>query len=251
MQHHFKARHTAAKERMRKGFTLIELLVVIAIIAILAAILFPVFARARENARRASCQSNLKQIGLGVMQYTQDYDERFPLAWNVYGDATVRPYGWADSLEPYLKSEQIFKCPSGTGTVSSNPTQAGYATYSYNMMLTNDANGTVNAGKSLAVLTQPTLTVMNMDDSTTSARSWEWGCKIGAACTTTTGGPALAKIGAAKRHLDGANFSFCDGHVKWYKAANDDTMANVYNSITPSSGTGVVSGNNPTFNPTP
>ena len=64
----------------KKGFTLIELLVVIAIIAILAAILFPVFARARENARRASCQSNLKQISLGVMQYTQDYDERLPLA---------------------------------------------------------------------------------------------------------------------------------------------------------------------------
>lgn len=63
----------------RRGFTLIELLVVIAIIALLAAILFPVFARARENARRASCQSNLKQIGLSVVQYTQDYDETFPL----------------------------------------------------------------------------------------------------------------------------------------------------------------------------
>src|SRR5687768_5924591 len=62
-----------------KGFTLIELLVVIAIIAILAAILFPVFARARENARRSSCQSNLKQIGLGFAQYTQDYDEKMPI----------------------------------------------------------------------------------------------------------------------------------------------------------------------------
>ena len=68
----------------RSGFTLIELLVVIAIIAILAAILFPVFARARENARRTSCVSNLKQIGLGIMQYTQDYDERYPLpVWQV------------------------------------------------------------------------------------------------------------------------------------------------------------------------
>src|SRR5471032_187855 len=70
-----------------KGFTLIELLVVIAIIAILAAILFPVFARARENARRASCQSNLKQIGLGFQQYSQDYDERFPIALSSAGNA--------------------------------------------------------------------------------------------------------------------------------------------------------------------
>ena len=68
----------AGDTRKKFGFTLIELLVVFAIIAILAAILFPVFARARENARRASCQSNLKQIGLGIMQYTQDYDEKMP-----------------------------------------------------------------------------------------------------------------------------------------------------------------------------
>ena len=240
-------RMRSERRRRRNGFTLIELLVVIAIIAILASILFPVFARARENARRTSCASNLKQIGLGVLQYTQDYDERFPLAWNSYSDATVRPRGWADAIEPYLKSEQIFKCPSASGAVSSDPSQTGYASYSYNMMLTNDANGTLNSGKSLAVLTQPTLTVLNMDDSVTSARSWEWGCKIGAACTTATGGPALAKTGAAGRHLDGSNFSFCDGHVKWYKAASSDTLANVYNSITP----GSTSKDNPTFNPTP
>ncbi|MFA4044255.1 MAG: hypothetical protein HZRFUVUK_001041, partial [Candidatus Fervidibacterota bacterium] len=77
------------KRRMHRGFTLIELLVVIAIIAILAAILFPVFARAREKARQASCQSNLKQIGLAIFQYAQDYDERLPLAW--YGPGT--PWG--------------------------------------------------------------------------------------------------------------------------------------------------------------
>lgn len=70
--------HNADRSKGSKGFTLIEILVVIAIIALLAAILFPVFARARENARRTSCASNLKQIGLGIMQYTQDYDERMP-----------------------------------------------------------------------------------------------------------------------------------------------------------------------------
>lgn len=92
----------------RKGFTLIDLLVVIAIISILAAIPFPVFARARENARRSSCQSNLKQIGLGFMQYSQDYDEKFPLARpGAAGTAT-----WDVSLQPYLKSTQILVCPS-------------------------------------------------------------------------------------------------------------------------------------------
>jgi len=121
-------RRTAAR-----GFTLIELLVVIAIIAILAAILFPVFARARENARRASCQSNLKQIGLGFLQYSQDYDERLPFVmwlhptpgegydyrgnssagpgrvyWGQYGPVT----SWVDEIYPYVKSDQIFTCPS-------------------------------------------------------------------------------------------------------------------------------------------
>jgi type II secretory pathway pseudopilin PulG len=77
------------------------LLIVIAIIGILAAILFPVFARARENARRSSCQSNLKQIALGIMQYTQDYDEKFPLVWNTLSSTTIRPFGWVDIIEPY------------------------------------------------------------------------------------------------------------------------------------------------------
>lgn len=101
----------------RRGFTLIELLVVIAIIAILAAILFPVFARARENARRASCQSNLKQIGLGVMQYVQDYDEHYPMAWfGQYNSATH--YDVITALDPYTKSAQIWNCPSRSTSVN-------------------------------------------------------------------------------------------------------------------------------------
>lgn len=125
----------------RKAFTLIELLVVIAIMALLAAILFPVFARARENARRANCMSNMKQMAMGVMQYTQDYDEYYPLAWyglnpsaanqsytqtqaGTPGHAFVT-YGpnpstvtsghwitWQDLIYPYVNSGQVFKCPS-------------------------------------------------------------------------------------------------------------------------------------------
>ncbi|MDF2441336.1 MAG: hypothetical protein JWN98_2320, partial [Abditibacteriota bacterium] len=117
-------KHTAQNGN---GFTLIELLVVIAIIGILAAILFPVFSRARENARRANCQSNLKQIGLGFAQYTQDYDERLPLTsdgfngngkfdvWNPYSDfspANTRFEMRQSTLMSYLKSTQIFVCPS-------------------------------------------------------------------------------------------------------------------------------------------
>ena len=93
----------------RNAFTLIELLVVIAIIAILAAILFPVFGRARESARKSSCLSNTKQIGLGFMQYFQDYDERFPMTKNTSGEELP----WAQaSMQPYLKSRQILRCPS-------------------------------------------------------------------------------------------------------------------------------------------
>lgn len=125
---------TAARHRFN-GFTLIELLVVIAIIAILAAILFPVFARARENARRSSCQSNMKQIGLAFMQYTQDYDEKMPVG-TVAGATSAceagfpygsRGFGWAGQLYPYAKSSQLFKCPSDPNRDNANGVAISYA----------------------------------------------------------------------------------------------------------------------------
>ncbi|GIV19219.1 MAG: hypothetical protein KatS3mg023_0970 [Armatimonadota bacterium] len=107
----------------RNGFTLIELLVVIAIIAILAAILFPVFAQAREKARQTSCLSNLKQLGLAIVMYAQDYDEKFPNAgswewweWQAEHDnPDTFPGGIVFRLRPYVKNMGIFACPSDSG----------------------------------------------------------------------------------------------------------------------------------------
>jgi prepilin-type N-terminal cleavage/methylation domain-containing protein len=97
------------------GFTLIELLVVIAIIAILAAILFPVFARVREKARQSSCGSNLRQVQLAIAQYTQDYDERHPATWfGPQWDAYPGYYQWEEAVLPYVKNDQLFVCPSAS-----------------------------------------------------------------------------------------------------------------------------------------
>jgi prepilin-type N-terminal cleavage/methylation domain-containing protein len=127
----------ARNTKRARGFTLIELLVVIAIIAILAAILFPVFARAREKARDASCLSNLKQIGLALMMYVQDYDELWPsmLVFPPHTtDYASSPWwclsqnqGIASLLQPYIKNQELFWCPSDTATRSTSPT----ATLSY------------------------------------------------------------------------------------------------------------------------
>ncbi len=211
----------------KKGFTLIELLVVIAIIAILAAILFPVFARARENARRASCQSNLKQLGLGVFQYTQDYDEKYPTVSSGLTAATIsatNPYGWADALQPYLKSTQLFQCPSETAapgpantttaTLSPDPATAGYTDYWFNGVL---------GGMSQAAVEAVSLTIMNGDGTSNTSRYNYNGEDVG-----TTGAVGAADVSGALtyitglgtahgRHLDGGNFAFADGHVKWLK----------------------------------
>ncbi len=244
----------------KRGFTLIELLVVIAIIAILASILFPVFARARENARRASCQSNLKQIALGVFQYTQDYDERFPLRLvNASGDPVVsnganasNPFGWADSLQPYLKSTQIFQCPSETGAPVAatsgafsgqvDPTAAGYTDYWFNSRL---------SGQSQAAIDSVSQVVMNGDGNGSPSYYWYNGCNangnIANECDPAI--PSIMGLGRGhSRHLDGGNFAFADGHVKWYKGIVTSSITEIGSSAIVHSGINVAdAGGKPTF----
>ena len=243
-----------SNRKVRSGFTLIELLVVIAIIAILAAILFPVFARARENARRSSCQSNLKQIGLGILQYSQDYDEKYPMANSHVVAATPQnPGGWADASQPYLKSTQIFQCPSETTSPSSDPDNVGYCDYFYNAMLSwngqSGGNQRYNVGLSQAALESTSLTVMagdagaNLNGSGTSrTRSNGYDCNGGGDLAQSA--PAAPVVGTGfvfqngyvnggQRHLEGLNLLFADGHVKWSKSSGINTSTQVYNGAAP------------------
>jgi prepilin-type N-terminal cleavage/methylation domain-containing protein/prepilin-type processing-associated H-X9-DG protein len=229
--------------RRTTGFTLIELLVVIAIIAILAAILFPVFARARENARRASCQSNLKQVALGVFQYKQDYDEKLPVVAYANGTgAASSPYGWADSLQPYLKSTQIYQCPSETTAPQANPISNGYTDYWINASAAGLADASF-ASSSLTVLLGDGdgTTPGDANYGSTSRYAIQAGVQIEgvttpASCTIplTTPTNAITDKGAS-RHLDGGNYAFADGHVKWYKASTSGgtTIAAIANGCSP------------------
>jgi prepilin-type N-terminal cleavage/methylation domain-containing protein/prepilin-type processing-associated H-X9-DG protein len=249
-----EATHPASKMLRRpthRGFTLIELLVVIAIIAILAAILFPVFARARENARRASCMSNLKQIGLGALQYTQDYDERYPgpmyasrygigvggvpPTWQAATAGDGTPGGtytirtpdesarghyktWADSIFPYVKSAQLFKCPSA----HVDPQGISYAyssgiggTYLGDFANDGSARDSVQ-GIASAQITRPSEVLMFMDanESAWSPRLWPQIVSF----ANGWAGAGLADYVAPRImvHMDGANVCYADGHVKWH-----------------------------------
>lgn len=185
------------------GFTLIELLVVIAIIAILASILFPVFARARENARRAGCQSNEKQLALAALQYAQDNDERLFGHYTAVDSVQVT---WMDRLQPYMKSVQLFKCPSEANITGG--LTAGNTSYCYNNLRLNDpqTNSDTAAGQSLAAIANVAETVIFAETTNGAGTRYT--------CNPTGSNKPLAP------HLEGGVFAFVDGHVKWFPFAN-------------------------------
>jgi prepilin-type N-terminal cleavage/methylation domain-containing protein/prepilin-type processing-associated H-X9-DG protein len=197
----------------RSGFTLIELLVVIAIIAILAAILFPVFAKAREKARQASCLNNIRQLATGMLSYIQDSDEIMPFAYHhLNGTYTLPPLAWQRgyaytrwmiNLEPYIKSQQIFQCPSDQGRSTTDYSSYGYNTYSLGMLYTIPATYRSNRGVELAEIWEPSRTIM-------LGPNWPGGGDNVSRCCTYWWVNTIAF-----RHNGGDNFAFVDGHAKW------------------------------------
>ena len=199
----------------RRGFTLIELLVVIAIIAILAAILFPVFARAREKARQASCASNEKQLGLGVIMYAQDYDEKPPLVYDDGLGANNRQI-WAEKVEPYVKNIQVYRCPSGPDAANNWP-KFNIAAY-YGIIMGHVLPEGQSAGRSIGAFTRPADIIMLMEGSW-----YTHFCPVCHPNNTTCGTtycPTL-KNPYVDIHNQGANYAYWDGHVKWQR---DQTM---------------------------
>ena len=221
------------------GFTLIELLVVIAIIALLAAILFPVFSRARENARKSSCANNEKQILVGIAQYVQDYDEIYPQSAIDWSGSTANA-AWPQLLQTYLKSTQVFQCPSDSNKTTTMANVASSGRYGANFHTSYLAN-CINSGNSYGLfdaaaadVVAPSSTVAisdgNLDPVDTAApwvdentaRNGAWQLvQPGYGWNTNT------YFGAPDdRHLETVNVGFADGHVKamrrevWYYRKN-------------------------------
>lgn len=231
----------------RRGFTLIELLVVIAIIAILAAILFPVFAQAREKARQASCMSNMKQFATGVMMYNQDYDELFPITvphngvvnaalstvWTVPEAALAAPPAspqtrsyWAIAIQPYLKNYNIYACPSGKQFDPFTPAATGVQGSTF---LSIAFNGYLNAWP-LAGTPTPASTYLAMEFKN-RWRGYAFHMPLPSAgvCVTPTTVPYQfsrqsrnlcsfgSTYGSSWSHGQGGNVTYMDGHVKFVR----------------------------------
>jgi prepilin-type N-terminal cleavage/methylation domain-containing protein/prepilin-type processing-associated H-X9-DG protein len=198
----------------RSGFTLIELLVVIAIIAILAAILFPVFAKAREKARQTSCTSNLKQIGLAILMYAQDFDEILP---DHCGQQTANC--WAVSIYPYIKNAQLFDCPSSgfTGTFGIWRDYANGPSHAFNPPLPRGYGWSLMLDcRPIARVEKPAVTLISADCDGTGWLAPMHTC-IGFKSLGATAACATDYARMQPRHNEGAVLCFLDGHAKWWK----------------------------------
>ena len=215
----------------RHGFTLSELLVVIAIIAILAAILFPVFARAREKARQASCCSNIKQLMLAWIAYMADYDQKATICW--YGPQWGWDQGGTDymsyhkALQPYIKNWQLWECPSKDGVVMCNRlNDAGriYASIGYNCGSASGVReGDIRRPAEMIVMadtwgggTDPRVNPMNCSRARQDTTGETLGCAGSGRCPTVS----EAWLVAEARHNEGLNCGYADGHAKWQKYSN-------------------------------
>lgn len=238
-----------------RGFTLIELLVVIAIIAILAAILFPVFAQARAKARQISCLSNTKQIGMALMQYLQDYDEMLPVGRAYAGDPLYQQHlgqGWASAIQPYIRNTQVFRCLDDfTNDLQETPTTPALSAvsfiYNYNIPFYGASQAGFNAPANTVLLAEATGAQVNLRsptelpglanpvfspagnglmvpyDANTALTALHNG-QSGTVQYDTgwLGGWNPPPVQTAYRrpegrHSNGSNFFFADGHSKWFR----------------------------------
>lgn len=249
---------------MTYGFTLIELIVVIAIIAILAAILFPVFATAREKARQSSCASNMKQLGIGLLQYQQDYDEMFPVGrcYVLTTCTNLGGMGWAGELYPYVKSAYVFTCPDDQTVQAGGGTPVSYAINGYvwdlqlskigypaltlllcevegaNVNLTDpqEAGGQLRSPATVAdnSLTCPMSGSCNVAYNITPEIHMVFGQTHDVAASKYSSDGGIAGV-----HSGNANYLLCDGHVKWL------TAGQVRYNVTPASAPGSAAYFNP------
>jgi prepilin-type N-terminal cleavage/methylation domain-containing protein/prepilin-type processing-associated H-X9-DG protein len=239
------------KPSPRLGFTLIELLVVIAIIAILAAILFPVFSKAREKARQTSCASNEKQLGLAFLQYQQDYDEAFPAGTVFLGGCTNRMNGWAAPIYPYVKSKAVYTCPDDPtvsytlGAVAMSygvnanaftgwiPALGGicpsavkpaiaseFKAPAVTVLLFEEQNEIADPTAFMGIQNNPGTSPGDSGVGDGGNLGYTWGGQVFA--TGPMGGPRpslhpFTLVATGTRHDDGAEYLMVDGHVKFLR----------------------------------